>query len=734
MEATYGAKKNEFRNRKRDTSTVAQLAGNDTHEYKRLRLDTPSDPLAPMYNPLAGTASSNIRLIGSMELPHPDHCGFDVLRVEQILDLLPHLQKIDNRDLRSMFLWSLLRKFAYESFVKALTNRIDLSSGFESFKTKEEQAWKDSGDTPEKRSCLVPPSGSLDSVIAHHLHQPSFTTRSWNSGDTADQSNGCIAMVMGNGFQEGETLLFDHLHRRSVKSEGLDQYPQAVINAHEEFTYQIMASSAAKVEVVYGRTVQKRILQTMKCCILPLWDRFSGVLLVLLYESNFNNAEEEFMFRKIIFFATHPQHMFYQQQGSPVAVRQDLTFEAASCVADLKVELDLEYYQLKRWRSKVPTVYDLAQLKAKDHLSLQDVEDALENPEPEPKGMAKRFDVQDGEWHSYFDQYPHSNNATKKLLPAAIKTTMLVIESDCKDWHDPSQFPPAVLDWFKGQKDVLFYHGPVSSTKDIEFAFKRCVDVEEVKRQNIHGEESHRLQCMLHQLMLKQQHHLVSHTCVNDDLLFNRVDGSTVETVCPCGAFETVDNNPRFTCAQAGGYVMRTSRRCKSQQCSEKKPDQKNSPQLHMKPVSSDLEGVIDLKECLRAEKRRNRIYLHRALLREKGEGPPRPTVINSWCCRCKEKTKVGGSHANEEGNMYIDDDAQWTYGNVRPLYCVREARCHNCAGGGRFVPTDPDVAFTDHRQLTAFQTGYGKYDMAVKAVMLDNWPSLSTEPRPFRR
>lgn len=55
-----------------ETVIVAQSAEDDTHEYKRLRLDTPSDSLMPMYNLLAGTASSNIRLIGSVELPHSE--------------------------------------------------------------------------------------------------------------------------------------------------------------------------------------------------------------------------------------------------------------------------------------------------------------------------------------------------------------------------------------------------------------------------------------------------------------------------------------------------------------------------------------------------------------------------------------------------------------------------------------------------------------------------------------
>ena len=350
-------------------------------------------------------------------------------------------------------------------------------------------------------------------------------------------------------------------------------------------------------------------------------------------------------------FATHPQRMFYERKGSSVAVRQDLTFEATSYITDLKVSVDIQYYQSKRWYSKVPTVYQRTQMRAKhltQELSLQDVETAFEDHETEIKGRVKELTSQDGERHSYFDDYPHSNNVTRKLILAAVVATALAAESDCEDWQNPSRFPLAVLKWFKGQKDVLFYYGPVSSIRDIEFAFKKCVDVKGLKKQ---GEDSRQLRYMLQQLMLKQQSHLILQASTNDDLLFNRVDGSKVETVCPCGAFRTFDQNPRFTCARAGGYVMRHTRRCKSQQCSEKNPNRNSPPEVQLKPMSSDLEGVIGVKPSLRAEKGLNRLALHRALLRQNSEGPPRPTMVKLWCCRCKEETKICGSHANREGN-----------------------------------------------------------------------------------
>ncbi|KAL9635971.1 MAG: hypothetical protein Q9204_002423 [Flavoplaca sp. TL-2023a] len=302
-----------------------------------------------------------------------------------------------------------------------------------------------------------------------------------------------------------------------------------------------MASSAAKVEVIYGRIIQRRILQTMLCDILPFWGRFSEIPLVLIYESNFNSAEKAFLYRKVMLFATHPQRMFHETKGSSVAVRQDLTFEAASYITDLKVSVDIEYYQSKRWYSKVPTVYQRAQMKANDltqELSLQDMETIFEDHGTEIKAAVQKITPEDGEWHSYFDDYPRNNNVTRKLIPTAIEATALAIESDCGIWQNPSQSPPAVV---KGQKDVLFYYGPVSSMKDIEIAFKESFDVKGFKKQE---EDSCQLRDMLQQLMLKQQSHLISQASANDDLLFNRIDGSKIETVCPCGTFREFNKTP----------------------------------------------------------------------------------------------------------------------------------------------------------------------------------------------
>ena len=103
------------------------------------------------------------------------------------------------------------------------------------------------------------------------------------------------------------------------------------------------------------------------------------------------------------------------------------------------------------------------------------------------------------------------------------------------------------------------------------------------------------------------------------------------------------------------------------------------------------------------------------------------------WCCQRKEKIKVESRYANEQGSLYIDNDAKWTLGNVRSLYCVKSLYCLRCSSGGRFVPVDQDILFICHKSFTEFQADYNKYDMAVKAAMLDSWPSSSAEPRKYK-
>lgn len=519
-------------------------------------------------------------------------------------------------------------------------------------------------------------------------------------------------MIMGNAFEKGKTLLFDHLHRRSRESKGLREYPAAVLKIHEDFTLRIMGSSAAKVEIAYGRPVQNRVLETMTCDILPLWDRFEGIFLVLIHERNFHNADSRFKFRKVLLCIAHPQRMFYEPKESKISIRQDLTMEVASLITGVKIYS--KYYRLKQWPQPITTSKDEALAKAEEliqSLSLQDIEDYV----PQQEGPIAGPHIDDGEWETWFEDHPYSAARTNQLLPAALDAIKASIASDYNDWKDPSEFPLAVLEWFKGQKDVLFYYGPISNTRDIISVLEKC----ETTKDPYLAKYS-QLRDILQRLMVLQQSS--STKTANDQLVYHRIDGSSIDTICSCGETKAIDRLPRFVCGQPRGYVMRRINHCKSQQCKGRRQ--------YFEPVSPDLSGVPDTESCLRRLKKREKDQPFHQLIRGSGDGPLRPTTIELWCCRCKEKTQATGPRANKKKNGYIDEAARWTYGYVRPLYVVRDAHCVNCIGGGRMVPVDSAIPFICRRRLTKFQETFGKYKLTVKATLLDTWPSSSRSPR----
>lgn len=226
------------------------------------------------------------------------------------------------------------------------------------------KSWEDSNESPQNdASSLVKPSGSLDSPVAYHLHQASYSTDYIENGETADWTNGCLAMVMGNGFVEGVSFVFDHLHRRHASSEGLQDYPDEVIDCHERFTQSLRDSMRAKVEIVYGAVIQSRMLSkgNHEYTALPLWGELQGILLVLSHESNYNNADERYKFRCAILFACHPQRLFYEPTDSIVPQKQDQLVYMASRMTRGRLPWIPNYFKERLWRSFMPSPGKLAE-------------------------------------------------------------------------------------------------------------------------------------------------------------------------------------------------------------------------------------------------------------------------------------------------------------------------------------------------------------------------------------
>jgi hypothetical protein len=146
----------------------------------------------------------------------------------------------------------------------------------------------------------------------------------------ADETNPRIAITIGNAFEKGNSLIFDHLLRRDEKSEGLQMYPEDIVQCHEAFIQKVQESMEAKVEVVYGTPVKERMLQKQayKLDLLPLWGEYEDIYIALDRESNYSNAQQGHRYRRIIVFVTHPQRFFYPKQGE--CTRQDKLLAVAA--------------------------------------------------------------------------------------------------------------------------------------------------------------------------------------------------------------------------------------------------------------------------------------------------------------------------------------------------------------------------------------------------------------------
>lgn len=301
-----------------------------------------------------GQSELQYRILGELLLPDPAACGLEKCHQKLAYSLRPLLTELETRDMTSVSTILILDGKASDDNLGIDDRGFQLHRAFEDFKSLECQTWAQLGRCVDE-SLLVKPSGLTTSTLAHYLHEPSYTTSRIANGETADITNGCLAMIMGNAFRKDETLVFDHMHRRSDQSRGLEEYPTQIIDRHEAFTRQILESSQAKVIIMYGKKVQERIMgdPNYQLTILPLWDMLDGYYISIDHESNYKNADKEFIVRRILLFAAHPQRLFYEPLQSEISRRQDVITFMATCMAATDLPCRDQYYANKLWRQNM---------------------------------------------------------------------------------------------------------------------------------------------------------------------------------------------------------------------------------------------------------------------------------------------------------------------------------------------------------------------------------------------
>jgi hypothetical protein len=229
-------------------------------------------------------SGAKYRLFGNFWLDEPKDC-LSENSLARLRELEPHFRELEARLALDQGKFPIYHGYSlsHANLVQSNSKQaaFNVSQEFARFQEIESLLW-----SPLRRKDeLVPPSGDFNWPIAHHLHNPSFVTQYPHNGETADPTTPCIALIMANTFLNGKTLIFDHLARREI-TDGLVDYPAHILACHEDWLLKIRKSIEAKVEILYGRAIQQRMLKIYNLERLCLWGNHSDITIYLEWASD----------------------------------------------------------------------------------------------------------------------------------------------------------------------------------------------------------------------------------------------------------------------------------------------------------------------------------------------------------------------------------------------------------------------------------------------------------------
>ncbi|KAF3076486.1 hypothetical protein CFAM422_000971 [Trichoderma lentiforme] len=585
----------------------------------------------------------------------------------------------------------------------------DLDKSFLEFQARESDIFQSVFSKPPSPELLVKPSGSLASPLAHRLHQPSFTTDCRDNAETADPSNGCLAMVMGNVYNR-DTLVFDHIHRRDAQSEGIQQYPPRLLSSHEDFTRDIAQSMTAKVEILYGKKLQQRVLQTQGFEILPLWGEFEGVVLLLALESSYGNADPRYRFRRIMLVASHPQHMFYQSRGNATALRQDKVMEAAALMVCSAVPWVGGYFSDKLWMSCVPSQLQLKEIRQFGKILGKEerIPTVLQIDEDEAGKLDKSAEW--GAWGVYFDAQPHSNSKLMGLIPPALEALEALGTLDSSNaWNELTDLPEPVLEWIRGQKQALFPDVPLSNFSEMISA------LEEFLEQPIPKPVSEPVKWILIKVLRFQEQFLEASPGRGPEYLYSTFGKPTIELKCnQCNQLLAIENNPLWLVYRPGTLSC-TSMRCPSKSCKKKTrtliPVDGSIPSSRSVPTKQSLTPAAQSKTSPYED----------YIFQEGAEEYKLPTKVICRCILCGI-------------DEHIDNKPRWTIGSH--FYLERRLNCKNkdCpARGGRFIPIE-DIDSIAEDNIRSLNRQYRGLSLETRLTLMAGLKPSSRKARKSKK
>jgi hypothetical protein len=260
-------------------------------------------------------------------------------------------------------------------------------------------------------------------------------------------------------------MMIDYVHRRSTSCEDI-QREEALLDRHESFTNALLASSEAKVILAYGTKVQNRLLRRRRFKFLPLWGPFERTLLGLEFESNSQNSDDRYKYRRVFLFARHPSHLVWQQRGNDILRRHDLHTQAAVEMAGEDGLGHPEFFAQKLWKRDDPwramILKEVREINLQIELSRQPQSVSMLSVQSSAPNESRNLT-----WATLFDETEtHSNlQLADKVLPDALK----VWEGTLKpflNWKHPSNLPMPILRWIQGSRYALFDISPVPDSKE----------------------------------------------------------------------------------------------------------------------------------------------------------------------------------------------------------------------------------------------------------------------------
>jgi len=312
-----------------------------------------------------------------------------------------------------------------------------------------------------------------------------------------------------------------------------------------------------------------------------------------------------------------------------------------------------------------------------------------------------------------FSERPHSvKTSLDEVLPSAIQA----LRSDKSEWKHFSDVPADVLKWLEGVQQSVFPKFELIELEDISKALDQTLF-----KSNVHGNGNLSNKKAILKMMSAQQEQLQATSGNYPNPFFVRLEASEVSIKCQKFAepFPT-DDSPRWATNRPNYYYMKLVR-CHSKTC--------NGAQRFGMPVDPDIPYLSAksgyCSQLLQTEARLSTVDLRPFLTQTKDTD----IVVESWCIRCKERTRTSGG-----GNKYVDIFPRWTGGAGNFPNVEREPICFfckkKCGQSGRFIPISESIRSIYPKRLRNFVTLFSRYNITLQRLLLEQlWPS-SKEPK----